>query len=298
MQYGITMPNFGDFFHPRALAELARQAEEAGWDGFFLWDHVHFGFFPTVDPWVALAAIALSTRRVRIGTLVTPLPRRRPIKLARETVSIDHLSEGRLILGVGIGALPWEWDHLGEEPDKKTRGKMLDEGLDVLTRIWSGEPVAHQGEHYTVHIHDLPFYDKPAHFLPAPVQSPRIPSWVGGCWPNRAPFRRAARWDGVAPIKWGGDLEGAMTPDDLREVMTYVMAHRTSDRPFDVVIGGHTSGKDREADAAKVRSFGEAGATWWVETVDPFAFGWSWQGPWPAEEMRERILAGPPRLEE
>jgi len=296
LKYGVTLPNFGPYFDARRLAALAREAEEAGWDGFFLWDHVFFALFPHVDPWVALAAIAMSTERVRIGTMVTPLPRRRPLKLARETVSIDHLSNGRLTLGVGIGAFAWEWEHLGEVADMKTRGAMLDEGLELLTRIWSGEPVAHEGEHYTVHVRDLPGYEEPAHFEPSPLQSPRIPIWVGGVWPNKKPFRRAARWDGVTPIKQGegSDLVGPLRPSDLREIVAYVERYRTDNGPFDVVIAGHTEGRDRSRDAEIVASYGEAGATWWLESISPWDFGWTWQGPWPVEEMNRRIRAGPP----
>lgn len=292
MLYGVTVPNFGGFFDPRTLAAVAHDAEEAGWDGFFLWDHIFFWFLPTVDPWVALTAIALNTERVRIGTLVTPLPRRRPLKLARETVSVDHLSAGRLILGVGIGDFAWEWDHLGEEPDKRVRGQMLDEGLEVLTAIWSGAPVAHEGPHYTVHIRDIPNHTGSAHFEPSPVQSPRIPIWVGGFWPNKAPFRRAARWEGVVPIGSGK----ALSPDDLRELVAYTMRFRESDAPFDVTIGGHTSGTDRGRDAEMVRAYEEAGATWWIESVGPFEFGWQWSGPWPMEQMLERIRRGPPKV--
>src|SRR3981081_3223344 len=148
MRYGVTVPNFRDYFGGRLFAQTASEAEAAGWDGFFLWDHVQFIPTPTVDPWIALTAIALATERIRIGPLVTPLPRRRPVKLARETVSLDHLSNGRLVLGVGIGAGPWEWDYLGEETDLVTRGAMLDEGLDLLTRLWTGEPVLHDGRFY------------------------------------------------------------------------------------------------------------------------------------------------------
>jgi alkanesulfonate monooxygenase SsuD/methylene tetrahydromethanopterin reductase-like flavin-dependent oxidoreductase (luciferase family) len=125
VQYGLSLPNFGEFFSPRRLADLAREAEAAGWDGFFLWDHVLAWPVPMVDPWIALTAIAMSTQRMRIGPMVTPLPRRRPVKLAREAVSLDHLSEGRLILGVGIGQGTWEWDNLGEEIDLHERGEML-----------------------------------------------------------------------------------------------------------------------------------------------------------------------------
>src|SRR5689334_13471095 len=179
---------------------MARDAEAAGWDGFFLWDHVILWPTPTCDPWVALAAVALATERVRIGPLVTPLPRRRITKLARETVTLDHLSNGRLVLGVGIGLGPWEWEYLGEETDLRTRGAMLDEGLELLTKLWSGEPVMHEGRFYTCRGDKGPNDPTPipTPFLPRPVQ-PRIPVWVAGTWPKKPPFRRAARWDGVVP---------------------------------------------------------------------------------------------------
>jgi alkanesulfonate monooxygenase SsuD/methylene tetrahydromethanopterin reductase-like flavin-dependent oxidoreductase (luciferase family) len=148
VQYGLSLPNFGEFFSPRRLADLAREAEAAGWDGFFLWDHVLAWPVPMVDPWIALTAIAMSTQRMRIGPMVTPLPRRRPVKLAREAVSLDHLSQGRLILGVAIGQGTWEWDNLGEEMDLRVRGEMLDEALDLITRLWTGEPVRFEGKHY------------------------------------------------------------------------------------------------------------------------------------------------------
>jgi alkanesulfonate monooxygenase SsuD/methylene tetrahydromethanopterin reductase-like flavin-dependent oxidoreductase (luciferase family) len=146
MKFGIYLPNFGPFGDARVLADLAREAENAGWDGFFIWDHIAGGNLPIVDPWVALAAIAIATRKIRIGTTVTPLPRRRPWKVAREAVSIDHLSGGRLTLGVGIGLGDAEWAHLGEETDLKKRGAMLDEGLSVLIGLWSGEPFSYAGQ--------------------------------------------------------------------------------------------------------------------------------------------------------
>jgi alkanesulfonate monooxygenase SsuD/methylene tetrahydromethanopterin reductase-like flavin-dependent oxidoreductase (luciferase family) len=140
-----------------------------------------------VDPWVALTAVALSTSRLRLGPMVTPLPRRRPVKLARETVSLDHLSGGRLILGVGIGAMPYEWNYLGEEPDARVRGAMLDKGLEVLAGLWSGEPFDHHGEHYRV-AGDPPEQDWRAIFYPPPLQRPRVPIWVAGTWAVKAPF--------------------------------------------------------------------------------------------------------------
>ena len=181
MQYGINLPPFGDFGDPRALAELAHEAEQAGWDGFFIWDHIIFdpSFHPMVDPCVGLAAVALSTSRIRIGTMLTPLPRRRPWKLARETVSLDRLSNGRLILGVGIGdPVQWDYGFFGEETDARVRAQHLDEGLDIVAGLWSGERFSYQGQHYQL---------QEMIFLPKPVQ-PRIPIWVGGNWPNKPPL--------------------------------------------------------------------------------------------------------------
>ena len=290
MQYGITIPPFGECFHPRTLADLARDAEAAGWDGFFIWDHLLFGPVPVVDPWVALMAIALSTERIRLGPMVTPLPRRRPAKLAREVVSVDHLSNGRLTLGVGIGAGPWEWDYLGEEPDLKVRGAMLDEGLAVLMGLTSGQPFQHRGEHYTVD-GELPGERRGAQFLPAAVQAPRIPIWVAGAWPNKPPLRRAARWDGVIPMKVGGEM---LTPDDLRAITAYIGQHRTTADPFAVVMAGSTPGDDPVVGRAVVAAYAAAGLTWWLEDIHPWRFGWQWEGPWPDEEMRARIRQGPP----
>jgi alkanesulfonate monooxygenase SsuD/methylene tetrahydromethanopterin reductase-like flavin-dependent oxidoreductase (luciferase family) len=153
VRYGVSVPNFGGGVDARAIAESTLDAEDAGWDGYFLCDHLLAfspGPVPVVDPWIALAAAALSTSTIRLGPMVTPLPRRRPVKLARESVSLDRLSGGRLVLGVGIGARPYEWDYLGEEADTRVRGAMLDEGLEVLTGLWSGEPFGHRGEHYRV----------------------------------------------------------------------------------------------------------------------------------------------------
>ncbi|TME39620.1 MAG: LLM class flavin-dependent oxidoreductase [Chloroflexi bacterium] len=296
MRYGLTVPNFGDCFDPRLLAEMAHEAEDAGWDGFFIWDHVQFMPTPTVDPWVALTAIALATRRIRLGPMVTPVPRRRPVKLARETVSLDYISDGRLVLGVGIGLGPWEWDYMGEQTDVRVRGEMLDEALDLLVRFWTGEPVLHEGHHYRFRGDFGPGRPEvnPTPLLPPPRQTPRIPIWVAGTWPRKPPFRRAARWDGVVPL---GEDRGAgprMTPEEVRDMLAYIRSHRTHDTDFDVVIGGHTGGLDRDADRATVEPYISAGATWWLEDVSPWPFGWNWHGPWPLSTMRDRIRRGPP----
>src|SRR5215470_19306464 len=153
MHYGIYLPNFGEYGDPRLLAELAHEAEAAGWEGCFLWDHIHrwHGQEPFADPWIALTAMALRTERLRLGPLVTPLARRRPWKLARETVTLDRLSGGRLTLGVGLGAPPREeFEQFGEDGDDKVRAKKLDESLEILTGLWSGEPFGYLGEYYTI----------------------------------------------------------------------------------------------------------------------------------------------------
>ena len=289
MRFGISIPAFADFSDPRVLAELARQAEAAGWDGFFLWDAIFFDptFHPMADPWVSLAAVAMNTQRMRIGTLVTPIARRRPWKLARETVSVDRLSNGRLTLGVGLGdPVQWDFGFFDEATDPRLRARKLDEGLDILTGLWSGQPFRYEGEQYNI---------KEVTFRPTPVQSPRVPIWVGGWWPNKRPLRRAARWDGVCPIKGGGTL----TPEEWRELLAYTKDHRTSPAPFDAVHSGATPGEDASQAAELVGPYEEVGVTWWMEPVDPWRFGWSFEVPWAPEAtvlMRERVLQGPPRM--
>ncbi len=286
MKYGINVPIFDHYADARVLAGLARDAEEAGWDGFFIWDHMATPWsVGIVDTWVALTAIALNTRHIRFGPMVAPLPRRRPWKVARETASLDQLSGGRLILGVGLGYWPQELEYLGEISDLKERAAMLDEGLDVLTGLWSGKPFSYNGEYYKI---------REAQFLPTPVQSPRIPIWVAGTWPIKAPFRRAARWDGVQPIMQDPELAGRMPIDAVQEMITYIQQHRESDEPFDIVHGGGTSGKDRVKDAEIVASYAAVGVTWWLENIIPERWG-DW-GNWPLAEMHQRILDGPPKV--
>ena len=205
----IFVAPFEELSEPTLVAELAANAERNGWDGFFVWDHVAYRepVKALADPWVTLAAIAMRTERVVIGPLVTPLPRRRPHQLARETVTLDRLSGGRLVLGVGLGSeVTGEFDpaRFGEEGDPKARAKLLDDGLDHLLSYWDGG------------------------FEPRPVQRPRIPIWVAARWPNRRPLRRAARYDGLFPI----DLPN---PDALAQMVDELKAMRDSDGPFDIV---------------------------------------------------------------
>jgi alkanesulfonate monooxygenase SsuD/methylene tetrahydromethanopterin reductase-like flavin-dependent oxidoreductase (luciferase family) len=278
MQFGIDIPNFGIYSDPRLLAELAQAAAEATWDGFFLCDHITYTIAGSpvaiADPWIQLAAIAMSTKRIKIGPMVTPLPRRRPWKLARETVTLDHLAQGRLILGVGLGNdQRREYSAFSETADPKMHGEMLDEGLEVLTKCWSGEAFSYDGRHY--HLSQV-------QFLPKPFQQPHIPLWIAGNWPNKKPFRRAAQWSGVFPYM----LQRALRPEDFREMLAYIQTQRTLDTPFDVIASGQTSGLERAQDMATVASFAQAGATWWLESFSLHH---------PLEQVRQRIHQGPPR---
>jgi hypothetical protein len=284
MKYGIHFHSYGIYSNPQLMAELAHDADEAGWDGVFVSDHVTVrtaeGPQPVADPWIALAAIAAATKRVQLGPMVAALPRRRPWQLATETATLDQLSNGRVILGVGSGtALDWSFTPFGEEPDLKTRAEMLDESLDLLTAFWSGEPVNHAGKHYQV---------RDAVLLPRPVQSPRIPIWVAGTWPHPRPFRRAARWDGffadVEGVEW---TEGAMqTPAQLRTIVDFMRTLRPIDETFDVVIGG-SSPKNPSEGAAFLAPYVEAGLTYWIEAVHPM-FG-------TVADFRAKFRQGPPR---
>ena len=283
MKYGINIPNFGWFGEIDTLVEIAVEAEEAGWHGFFLWDHMLVFkqddmVLPFVDPWVALAAIACNTKKMTLGPLITPIPRRRPWKVAREALSLDHLSKGRLVLGVGIGAPPdVEFDYFDEVSDVKQRAEMLDEGLDIITGLWSGVPFSFNGTYYKL---------EEMTFLPKPKQEPRIPIWVGGGIPFKAPFKRAARYDGVAPVhsKWPEPV----TPELLEESLTVVRSVRGDLNDYDVVICGQTTGSDSTKDNEIVESWFQAGATWFQEDINGMRAD--------IGELRERIRAGPPKL--
>lgn len=244
---GLFVPLFGELANPVAVAHLAAEAEEAGWDGFFVWDHVRWRppVHEVADPWIALAAAATATTSIRLGPMVTPLARRRPVKVARETATLDQLSGGRLTLGVGLGSDRFgeEFSMTGEEVDDRRRARMLDESLEILTAAWSGEPVHHEGEHYTV---------GGMRFLPRPVQRPGVPIWVAGFAGNAKPMRRAARHQGFFPV----NLEH---PDQLAEIVAAVTDLREqvgtgTTEPYDIVAEiepGHDP-----------TPYATAGATW------------------------------------
>jgi alkanesulfonate monooxygenase SsuD/methylene tetrahydromethanopterin reductase-like flavin-dependent oxidoreductase (luciferase family) len=245
---------------------LAQLAEDSGWNGIFLEDYIVWQSnqnVPTYDPWVALAAMAMQTKRIRLGTHVTPLARRRPWKLARETVTIDQLSNGRLILGVGLGdtgeaIMPdVSFTHFNELKNAKERAHMLDEALDVLVGLWSGEPFHYGGQYFQI---------KEITFLPAPVQSPHIPIWVGGGFPLTGPLQRAARWDGICPYKHKGHF---LTPDDIRTLRDFIQKERGSLDGYDIVCGGSARRTDWKKERQRIRSLAEAGITWWTEYIPP-----------------------------
>jgi alkanesulfonate monooxygenase SsuD/methylene tetrahydromethanopterin reductase-like flavin-dependent oxidoreductase (luciferase family) len=245
----LFLPIFDELADPRVLADLAAEAEAAGWDGVFLWDHVLYRepVVDVTDPWIALAAMACATERLVIGPMVTPVARRRPHKLARETVALDRLSGGRLVFGAGLGGDPGrELSALGEETDPRARARLLDEGLDLLVRLWSGERVDHVGPAYAA---------DGVTFRPPPARQPRIPVWLGARHGHLAPVRRAARYDGLFPI-------ALPEPDDLRATLRVVAEHRVGDAPFDVAVQGVI-----DTDPAP---WVAAGATWWLVRFEPF----------------------------
>jgi alkanesulfonate monooxygenase SsuD/methylene tetrahydromethanopterin reductase-like flavin-dependent oxidoreductase (luciferase family) len=287
LRYGLSLPDGGECGDPRFLLALAQRAEAAGWDGLFLEDYISYQgdpHAPTADVWTTLGAIAVRTTRMVLGTSVTPLPRRRPWKVAREATAIDQLSEGRFVLGVGIGdaddyvVADASLTHFGEERDRRTRAGMLDEALTIIDGLWRGEPFRYEGRHYRV---------DEVTFLPRPIQQPRIPIWVGGGYPLPGPTRRALRWDGSLLYKARGaasprneDADERMTADDVR-----VLRELAGDRPYDIAVGGSPRGDDIDAERDHIRGIEAAGATWWIE----------WVPPGDRETMRRAVDAGPLR---
>jgi probable F420-dependent oxidoreductase len=274
VRYGIEITNLGDYADPRLAVRLAQAAEDAGWEGFFVWDHLAFAWgVPSGDPWVILSAVAALTRRLKVGTAVTPLARRRPQVVAHALATLDVLSSGRVIFGAGLGGVGEEFSAFGESPETKERAAMLDEGLSVLNELLSGDEVTHHGEHYTVEAIKL---------APVPVQRPRVPIWIGG--ESSAALRRAALWDGwLAPATSPhGTPTMAKDPEQIAEMVAQIRRHRTTDMPFEVAVDGYTEPDDTELP----RAYEEAGATWWLESVHGMRGS--------VDEMAARVEAGPP----
>lgn len=272
--YGIVLPYFG----ARETVELAKTAEEYGWDGVFLGDAIW-----TQDPLILLAAAAMITRRIRLGTMVLAMPLRDPRQLASESLALDMLSEGRLILGLATGATWMGWHAFPDyATDVLTRTEMLSESIDILTHMHQSQPFDYEGRHYHIRLSQL----DTMHYPPASVQKPHVPVWIPAVWPRKQNVRRALKCDGVFPQKI--DAAGKFTtlmPDDVAEMKAYIDQQREMDTPFDICVEGNTTGLDAAQARETVRPWSEAGATWWVEStwgMDPAA-------------LSERLRQGPPR---
>jgi alkanesulfonate monooxygenase SsuD/methylene tetrahydromethanopterin reductase-like flavin-dependent oxidoreductase (luciferase family) len=249
LRSALWLPLFDDLADPLIVARVAADAEAAGWDGVFVWDQLCWPapVSQVADPWIVLATIATATEHVRIGPMVTPLARRRPAKLARETATLDRLSKGWLTLGVGIGSdrFARELSKTGEQLDDRSRAEMLDEALEILASAWSGEPVRHHGRHYT--IDDI-------QFLPQPRQRP-VPVWAGGMPGNVKPMRRAARVDGFFPANLSH-------PDQLAEIVATITGLRQQNTTaYDFAVGLPVG--------VDPLPFAAAGATWWLPEFEP-----------------------------
>ena len=269
MKHGITISNFGVSSKPQDYATLAKAAEDSGWDGFFVWDHLNFGRSVNIlDPWILLAVVAQNTETVRIGTAVTPLPRRRPQKVASEVVTLDRLSEGRMVLGVGLGWPPKEFRAFGEESDIRIRAQKFEESLEIIEGLWLGDSFSFKGNHYTVDDFRL---------HPTCVQKPRVPIWAGATWPKKKPFRRAARYDGVVPI-------GTRDPSAFAEMKKYTEKHRKSKGEYAWVCSLTYPSKPKRDEL--LSQFEQAGATWYLE---------SW-GTGPFEKQMRRTKRSPPDI--
>jgi hypothetical protein len=276
LKFGLALP----YVSAREVAELCQLAEERGWDGCFLGDAIW-----CEDPMIGLAAAAMTTRRIRLGTMIIPMPLRRPWKVASESLALDRLSNGRLILGLGAGAVWMGWHSFPDEvTDTKARAEMLDESIDILTLLYQRKQFDYDGKHFHLKLTQMDLQ----HYPPKPMQQPRIPLWVPGLWPYKKSMQRVLKCDGLLVEKRNteGEWEAA-TPADVREMKIYITEHRTLTTPFDIVVIGKTTGLSVAQMREQMQAWEDSGVTWWVE--DMFAES--------AEQARERIHQGPPQSE-
>jgi alkanesulfonate monooxygenase SsuD/methylene tetrahydromethanopterin reductase-like flavin-dependent oxidoreductase (luciferase family) len=279
MRHAIDVAPLGELADPRRVVELARAAEAAGWDGVSVWDNLGTGMgAPFGEQFVTLAAVAASTERLRLITSATILPRRRPQLVAQAAATLDLLSGGRLVLGVGAGGDPPDFEAFGEPVDARTRAARLDEALPIVDAFLRSEIVDHDGPTYVV---------RGVGVGPAPAQEPRPPIWVGGM--HGAALRRAARWDGWIGlgVAADGSISMPVSPAQIGTAVGRIRSERAAlgraDDPFDVALLGYS-----EPDAAgTVGEYGAAGVTWWLESLHPM------RGPF--DVLLARIAAGPPR---
>jgi hypothetical protein len=276
MRYGFVLPGGT----ATEQLEQAMLADEAGWDGIFVWEAAY-----GIDAWTLLAAMAQRTTRVRLGTMLTPLPWRRPWKVASQAVTLDQLSNGRAILAVGLGAVDTALGQTGEQTDRRVRASMLDEGIDLIAGLWQGQ-LRFAGSHYAI---DLAAREDLAR-VAEPVQ-PRIPIWVVGVWPRPKSMRRVLRCDGLLPMCKDEHGSRPTTPGDIRAMRGWLGDHGGARPDFDIIMEGETPAADPAKAAADVAVWADAGCAWWLET--------RWAMPHDAadrlEQVRERLKAGPPR---
>jgi len=275
MKFGVVLP----YPSARQGAEMAKMAEEAGWDGVFVGDAIW-----TSDPMILLTAAAMVTQRIRLGTMVIPAPLRRPWKIASESGALDNLSNGRVILGLGTGAVWMGWQGFPDEvTGTRARAEMLDETIDILTQLFLRKPFDYDGKHFHVRLTQV----DEMHYPPLPVQQPRIPLWTVGVWPRKKSMARILKCDGLLPAKIDPDGQFIeVEPTDVRQMKAYIDANRTLTTPFDIVVEGKTAGLSRAQAQDKLHPWADAGATWWIEGL--------WEMP--LEEVEARIKLGPPHL--
>jgi alkanesulfonate monooxygenase SsuD/methylene tetrahydromethanopterin reductase-like flavin-dependent oxidoreductase (luciferase family) len=273
MKYGFVLPggSAGEQLQQAVLAE------ESGWDGVFSYETAY-----GVDPWSLLAAVAQRTNRVRLGTLLTPLPWRRPWKLASQLVTLDHLSAGRAILAVGLGATDPGLGTTGEETDRRVRAELLDEGIDIIAGLHEGR-LRFEGKHYQVNLEARDHEGSGT-----PVQRPHVPIWVVGVWPREKSMRRVLRCDGLVPATMRGP--GEVTPDDIREMIAWLRERGGAGEGFDVIMDGETPAGEPDSAAMQVSAWADAGCTWWLETR------WMLSKEERRSGVEARLRAGPPRL--
>jgi len=279
MRFGLNLANFGALADVRAHLELALAAEEAGWDGYFIYDDINMpGIRAHADPWITLGVIASQTERLKLGTSVTPVPRRRPTKLAREILTLDALSGGRFIFGAGNGMFPEEFEHLGDQGNLRIRSEMLEEGLQLIRALCTDDDeVEFSGQYYRVKTKGFGW----------PVSGARVPIWLGATWPKQRPVRRAARFDGIIPIL--DPYTDLISPDQIRDLVAFIAANRETADPFEVVIPQMGQTGDEERDRDQMRAYAHAGATWVLDAADPAAEG--------IDDILARVRLGPPRID-
>jgi hypothetical protein len=276
MKYGFVFPR-ADILE---AIRFAKTAEKAGWDGFFVWEPTY-----GIDAWVTLAALAVETEKIRLGTLLSPPSRMRPWKLASEVITLDILSKGRITISVGLGAIDTGFEELGEKVDLKSRAELLDESLDIMKGLWSTQMSNYNGKYYNIkNLFESEFFKR--HPPPKLIQHPSIPIWVVGAWPYEKSMKRTLNYEGVIPTikNKQGQFED-ITPEHIIEINAYIQENRSKQEPFDIIVEGKSPGDESNESESIIKPFIEAGATWWIES------------DWTTKDLKslfKRVKQGPP----